>query len=117
MRNWTIVSSILRYHQYHRPIDSPVRLGSNRSVGADSFGRATLKKTALAAPLACQEENDEYYRQGARSKSQLCKKLQSNTQEASGPQDRSCNLYGSSSLRPLSDFESAPSRYRRYPNR
>jgi carbonic anhydrase len=44
---------IPRYRQYHRPIDSPEHLGCNRSIAADSVGRATLQKT-------CQEENDEY---------------------------------------------------------
>ena len=37
---------IPRYRQYQRPIDSPQQLGSNRSIAADSVGRATLKKWA-----------------------------------------------------------------------
>ncbi len=48
---------IPRYRLYHRPIDSPEHLGCNRSIAADSVGRATLR-TGLAAPLACQEENE-----------------------------------------------------------
>jgi len=53
---------IPRCRQYHRPIDSPEHFGCNRSIAADSVGRATLQKTGLAAPFARQEENDEYYR-------------------------------------------------------
>jgi len=40
---------------------SPQHLGSNRPIAADSVERATLRKTGLAAPLACQEKNDEHY--------------------------------------------------------
>jgi hypothetical protein len=53
---------IPRYRQYHRPIESLEHLGCNRFVAADSVGCATLKKTGLAAPLACQEQNNEHYR-------------------------------------------------------
>ena len=65
--DWKYVHGVVRapiptYRRYHRPIDSPALLECNRSIAADSVGRARLKKTGLAAPLACQEENDEYYR-------------------------------------------------------
>jgi hypothetical protein len=32
----------IRYRQYHRPIDLPEHCGCNRSIAADSVGRATL---------------------------------------------------------------------------
>ena len=37
--------------------------------------------------------------------------------EASGPQNCSCNLHGSTALRPPWNPGSAAGRYRRYPNR
>jgi hypothetical protein len=36
---------IPKYRQYHRPIASMEHLGCNRSIAADSVGKATLKKT------------------------------------------------------------------------
>src|ERR1700689_781323 len=44
-------------------------------------------------------------------------KLQPNSGEASGHQNRTCNLHGSTALRPLWNLGSVASRYRCYPNR
>jgi carbonic anhydrase len=45
-----------------------------QSLGRSRFGRTSdTLKNGLGRSLACEEENDEYYRQVARSKPQLCK--------------------------------------------
>ena len=51
----------IHWARYHRPIASPEHFACNRFVAADSDGRATSKKMGLAAPLAREEKNDEYY--------------------------------------------------------
>ena len=53
------------YRQYHRPIDSPEHLGCNRSIAADSVGRATLQKPVTRKAMSIIDESLEANRKYA----------------------------------------------------